>query len=215
MFVVELAGRAVTMWGWLAGEPLAGRPQRAAHLQQAFASLHAGLHRVRRLPHVPATWGGRLKAVPSGHPVRRGIPDSQWFRLLDGFDEDVATLAAVPQTFVHGDLSPANVLSRRGGHSYIDWDLCQTGPVLLELAAHLLWRAPPAAVVRALLARAGLRPAEAGRQLAIVRPALRLITLRDVALAVTSPHLFGFARRRLARVATVDVSTDADRTKLM
>jgi Phosphotransferase enzyme family len=58
---------------------------------------------------------------------------------LDGYDEAIATLTALPRTFVHGELYPSNVLVvRDDGHSRvcpIDWEMAAIGPGLIDLAA--------------------------------------------------------------------------------
>jgi aminoglycoside phosphotransferase (APT) family kinase protein len=58
---------------------------------------------------------------------------------LDRYDEAIAPLAALPRTFVHGELYPSNILVVRGdGHPRVcpvDWEMAATGPGLIDLAA--------------------------------------------------------------------------------
>lgn len=58
---------------------------------------------------------------------------------LARYDEVVASLAALPRTFVHGELYPSNVLVVREEHPLrvcpVDWEMAGIGPGLVDLAA--------------------------------------------------------------------------------
>jgi hypothetical protein len=57
---------------------------------------------------------------------------------LEGYEEVVSALAALPRTFVHGELYPSNVLVVTGLSPRIcpvDWEMAAIGPGLVDLAA--------------------------------------------------------------------------------
>lgn len=58
---------------------------------------------------------------------------------LDRYGEAIAAMAALPRTFVHGELYPSNVLVVRDGRQPrvcpIDWEMAAIGPGLMDLAA--------------------------------------------------------------------------------
>jgi Ser/Thr protein kinase RdoA (MazF antagonist) len=57
---------------------------------------------------------------------------------LGGYDEVADSLAALPRTFVHGELYPSNVLVVRETPlriSPVDWEMAAIGPGLVDLAA--------------------------------------------------------------------------------
>jgi aminoglycoside phosphotransferase (APT) family kinase protein len=58
---------------------------------------------------------------------------------LDHYDETIAPLAALPRTFVHGELYPSNVLVVRDQPRLrvcpVDWEMAAIGPGLIDLAA--------------------------------------------------------------------------------
>jgi Phosphotransferase enzyme family len=58
---------------------------------------------------------------------------------LDRYGEAIAPLAALPRTFVHGELYPSNVLVVRDDRGPrvcpIDWEMAAMGPGLVDLAA--------------------------------------------------------------------------------
>jgi Ser/Thr protein kinase RdoA (MazF antagonist) len=59
-------------------------------------------------------------------------------RALQRYDEVVRPLAALPRTFVHGELYPSNVLVVRDSPLRIcpvDWEMAAVGPGLVDLAA--------------------------------------------------------------------------------
>jgi Ser/Thr protein kinase RdoA (MazF antagonist) len=59
-------------------------------------------------------------------------------RALGSYEEVVGALAALPRTFVHGELYPSNVLVVRGGPTRVcpvDWEMASIGPGLVDLAA--------------------------------------------------------------------------------
>jgi hypothetical protein len=56
---------------------------------------------------------------------------------LEGYEEVASSLAALPRTFVHGELYPSNVLVVRGNPPRIcpvDWEMAAIGPGLIDLA---------------------------------------------------------------------------------
>jgi hypothetical protein len=60
-------------------------------------------------------------------------------RALRGYDEVIAALAALPRTFVHGELYPSNVIVVRDERPLrvcpVDWEMAGSGPGLVDLAA--------------------------------------------------------------------------------
>jgi Phosphotransferase enzyme family len=68
-------------------------------------------------------------------------------RALERYDDVVESLAALPRTFVHGELYPSNVLVvREQDHVRVcpvDWEMSAIGPGLIDLAALVGgWAAP-------------------------------------------------------------------------
>lgn len=62
------------------------------------------------------------------------------FRLLaDNYDRVVKRLLSMPQTFIHGEFYPANVIIGKSGCNKricpIDWEVAAVGPGLIDLAA--------------------------------------------------------------------------------
>ena len=59
--------------------------------------------------------------------------------IVAGYDQVVERLAAVPQSFLHGERDPSNVLVAVTDHGVavrpIDWEMAGVGPPLLDLAA--------------------------------------------------------------------------------
>jgi aminoglycoside phosphotransferase (APT) family kinase protein len=93
---------------------------------------------------------------------------------LKGYDEVIESLAALPRTFIHGELYPSNVLVLRGQGSArvcpVDWEMAAIGPGLIDLAALVGgWSAPErwrlVAAYRGALAEAGA-PAPSSEALA-------------------------------------------------
>jgi Ser/Thr protein kinase RdoA (MazF antagonist) len=68
-------------------------------------------------------------------------------RRLEAYDEVATSLAALPSTFVHGELYPSNVLVVDKGDSVrvcpVDWEMSAVGPGSIDLAALVGgWDAP-------------------------------------------------------------------------
>jgi Ser/Thr protein kinase RdoA (MazF antagonist) len=82
------------------------------------------------------SWSERAKAALARSDDRRA---STLQGALDGYDEAIAPLAALPRTFVHGELYPSNILVARDDQSPrvcpIDWEMAAIGPGLIDLAA--------------------------------------------------------------------------------
>jgi hypothetical protein len=72
---------------------------------------------------------------PSITPAMRG----QFSRLLQKYDRVIDYLLALPQTVIHGEFYPSNVILRagkdRGKICPIDWEAAAIGPGLIDLAA--------------------------------------------------------------------------------
>jgi Phosphotransferase enzyme family len=81
-----------------------------------------------------------------------------------GYDRVVDSLAAIPPSFVHGEMYPSNVLVRGDGPDAdvwpVDWEMAGVGPPLLDLAALTSgWEpAAQAALVQAYVAELGPGP---------------------------------------------------------
>jgi Ser/Thr protein kinase RdoA (MazF antagonist) len=77
-----------------------------------------------------AGWPERARAFAGGDVVSR---------VAARYDDVVATLRALPQTFVHGEFYASNILVARDGNapriSPIDWEMAGVGPALVDLAA--------------------------------------------------------------------------------
>jgi aminoglycoside phosphotransferase (APT) family kinase protein len=57
-------------------------------------------------------------------------------QIVDAFDDVVAVLMAMPQTFLHGEAYPSNIFVRRDGRVCgIDWEMAGVGPCGLDVAA--------------------------------------------------------------------------------
>jgi Phosphotransferase enzyme family len=81
-------------------------------------------------------WCDRARAALARSGDRRA---STLQGALEGYDEAIAPLAALPRTFVHGELYPSNVLVVRDDGPPrvcpIDWEMAAIGPGLIDLAA--------------------------------------------------------------------------------
>jgi Ser/Thr protein kinase RdoA (MazF antagonist) len=81
-------------------------------------------------------WGERAGAALADSSDRRA---AELATALERYGEVVGALAALPRTFVHGELYPANVLvvqdSDPVGVYPVDWEMAAIGPGLLDLAA--------------------------------------------------------------------------------
>jgi hypothetical protein len=82
------------------------------------------------------SWSERARAALAGSSDRRA---STLHEALDRYDEAIAALAALPRTFVHGELYPSNVLVVRDEDPLrvcpVDWEMAAIGPGLIDLAA--------------------------------------------------------------------------------
>jgi hypothetical protein len=82
------------------------------------------------------SWCERARAALAGSTDRRA---SELQGALDRYDEVIAPLAALPRTFVHGELYPSNVLVVRDHAPLrvcpVDWEMAAIGPGLIDLAA--------------------------------------------------------------------------------
>ncbi len=82
------------------------------------------------------SWLERARASLAQSSDRRA---SRLRRCLQGYDEVIGSLAALPRTFVHGELYPSNVLIAREGGSTevypVDWEMAAVGPGVIDLAA--------------------------------------------------------------------------------
>ncbi len=82
------------------------------------------------------SWCGRARAALSGSTDPRA-PALR--AALDRHDEATAPLAALPRTFLHGELYPSNVLVVRDEDPLrvcpVDWEMAAIGPSLIDLAA--------------------------------------------------------------------------------
>jgi Ser/Thr protein kinase RdoA (MazF antagonist) len=81
-------------------------------------------------------WCERARAALARSTDRRA---PRLRRALDGYDEVIGSLTALPRTFVHGELYPSNVLVVRGDDRVrvcpVDWEMAAIGPGPIDLAA--------------------------------------------------------------------------------
>jgi hypothetical protein len=82
------------------------------------------------------SWCERARAALAGSTDRRA---STLQGALDRYDEAIAPLAALPRTFVHGELYPSNVLVVRDEQPLrvcpVDWEMAAIGSGLIDVAA--------------------------------------------------------------------------------
>jgi Ser/Thr protein kinase RdoA (MazF antagonist) len=82
------------------------------------------------------SWCERARAALALSTDRRA---STLQRALDRYDDVITSLAALPRTFVHGELYPSNVLvsphKRPARVCPVDWEMAAIGPGLVDLAA--------------------------------------------------------------------------------
>lgn len=82
------------------------------------------------------TWRDRARSALSDSPDPRA---PELARTLDDYDRVIEILAALPRTFVHGELYPSNVMVVRDeepvGVYPVDWEMAAVGPGLIDLAA--------------------------------------------------------------------------------
>jgi Phosphotransferase enzyme family len=127
-----------------------------------FYGTHAGLLLIERVPGIElyqvgdvATWQRvarwlaalheRFKGRKLGPPLLSYSGDllKLWAERartltgveLDGYDEAVDLLEALPRTLVHGELYPSNVLVTDDRVAAVDWEMAGAGPGVLDLAA--------------------------------------------------------------------------------
>ena len=100
------------------------------------------------------SWCDRAREAAAKSADKRGM---ELVSALEGYGEIVDALAELPQTFIHGELYPSNVLVVRGERPSavypVDWEMAAIGPGILDLAALTGGWAPPE---RQSLARAYL-----------------------------------------------------------
>ena len=96
-------------------------------------------HLLRYGPDLFRLWPRRALDVLAARP---GVGTGQHDRLAamaSGYDRVVDALAAIPPSFVHGELYPSNVLVGADGPGVdvwpVDWEMAGIGPPLLDLAA--------------------------------------------------------------------------------
>jgi aminoglycoside phosphotransferase (APT) family kinase protein len=90
------------------------------------------------------SWWERGRAALAGSTDRR---TARLRRALEGYDEVIGSLTALPRTFVHGELYPSNVLVVPGDDRVrvcpVDWEMAAIGPGPIDLAALVGgWGAP-------------------------------------------------------------------------
>jgi aminoglycoside phosphotransferase (APT) family kinase protein len=140
---------------WARG-PLLWQLGRMSHWQQAARWLAKFHHEVPRLPdldrrlrsvrplvydrHSYATWIVRAESVLSATLLRKDRLAAQRFaRIARRYDRVAEHLCRLPQTLVHGEFYPANIVMRRSRNAHlvcpIDWELTSWGPGVLDLAA--------------------------------------------------------------------------------
>jgi aminoglycoside phosphotransferase (APT) family kinase protein len=82
------------------------------------------------------TWRDRARSALSDSVDPRA---PELVRTLDDYDRVIEILAALPRTFVHGELYPSNVMVVRDeepiGVYPVDWEMAAVGPGLMDLAA--------------------------------------------------------------------------------
>lgn len=63
----------------------------------------------------------------------------QFSRLVNGYERLIDRLLALPQTLIHGEFYPSNIILRQAGQEHricpIDWEAAALGPSLMDLAA--------------------------------------------------------------------------------
>ena len=115
--------------GWLGGfhAAFAGRVDEARAANPYLLELSEGWFRA---------WAERARAALADSPDPRARVVGS---ALERYDEVVASLAALPRTFIHGELYPSNVLVVREEQPLrvcpVDWEMAGIGPGLVDLAA--------------------------------------------------------------------------------
>lgn len=115
--------------GWLGGlhAAFAGRVDDARAANPYLLELSGDWFR---------SWSARARAALADSPDPRAAVVGS---ALERYDEVAASLAALPRTFVHGELYPSNVLVVREKRPPrvcpVDWEMAGIGPGLVDLAA--------------------------------------------------------------------------------
>jgi len=115
--------------GWLGGfhAAFAGRVDEARAANPYLLELSEGWFRA---------WAERARAALADSPDPRARVVGS---ALERYDEVVASLVALPRTFIHGELYPSNVLVVREEQPLrvcpVDWEMAGIGPGLVDLAA--------------------------------------------------------------------------------
>jgi hypothetical protein len=94
---------------------------------------------------------------------RPGVARQTIERLAKGYETVVERLAALPATFIHGELYASNVLVEQGESPRvcpIDWEIAAIGPGLVDLAALTMgnWSEPERAALATAYREARRRP---------------------------------------------------------
>jgi Ser/Thr protein kinase RdoA (MazF antagonist) len=110
-------------------------------------------------------WIGRALEFADRWEARRpGVARETIERLARGYEEVVERLAALPATFIHGELYASNVLVADEGDAPrvcpIDWEIAALGPGLVDLAALTMgkWNASERAALASAYREARGRP---------------------------------------------------------
>ncbi|HEX4804919.1 MAG TPA: phosphotransferase, partial [Conexibacter sp.] len=131
------AWAAAARWAADLHARFAERPPSAPPLQRRDAALHR-----RLLARARDVLGTRL--APALHAAAEAA---------------IARLDALPPTFIHGELYPANVLVADDRVAPVDWEMAAVGPGVLDLAALATgWSGEPRAAI--LAAYGAVAPAD-------------------------------------------------------
>jgi hypothetical protein len=121
-------------------------------------------HLLRYGPDLFRLWPGRALAALAARPGAGRDQQARLAAMVSGYDRVVEMLAAIPPSFVHGELYPSNVLVAADGPEVevwpVDWEMAGIGPPLLDLAALTSgWEpADQGLLVRAYVDELGLGP---------------------------------------------------------
>jgi hypothetical protein len=208
--VCDRAGHAWSVYEWLDGafrDRVPPEPGDINRLVDVVASMHvrfAGHPLVAEVRHYgahlgPGAYSGQLDDAMLALAAARRDPGvrvhvagallTDLERAVDGAQEEVPTVLTLlrevggPDTLVHGDLWPQNVVAGPGWLRLIDWDRLGVGPAIYDLST-LLLRVPPAAR-RRVLDRYRMRVAAAGWPLPAVPEVVFLSTAVERARLAT------------------------------